>query len=122
MPDLRIPAALLILAAALAVSGCGSTVGGTLPEWAGGEPTAITPVRPAVLPAYPAVGDMPPPRDTKLITPAEQTKLEADLTAARDAQNAQAQAVQKDHDAEMAQQKELEAHSSAAQGRPSGSN
>ncbi len=43
-----------------------------------------TPSRPAVAPEYPAVHDIPPPRDNKLLTEEERVKLEQDLAAARD--------------------------------------
>lgn len=120
MSDQRITAVLLALTTALAVSGCGSTIGGTMPEWAGGEP-AVTPARAANLPAYPTVGDTPPSRDVKLISQTDQSKLEADLTAARNAQAAQAEAIAKDRDAEMATQKALETHTKDT-AKTSGSN
>ena len=47
-----------------------------------GEP-AYTPPRPAERPAFPAVGEAGSSRSTKLMTPAERAKLEADLAAAR---------------------------------------
>jgi len=49
----------------------------------GGLP-AGTPERPqAGLPAYPAVHDMPPPRQSALLTPEQQRQVELELTAAR---------------------------------------
>jgi hypothetical protein len=44
------------------------------------------PARPAVQGAYPAVHDMPAPRNNVMLTDIEQQKLEDDLTVARDRQ------------------------------------
>lgn len=50
-----------------------------------GLPTA-TPERPAAPPAFPAVHDVPPPREEKPLSEEDRKKLEADLAAARDRQ------------------------------------
>ena len=54
--------------------------GGTHPM--GGLPDG-TPARPTTPAQYPAVHDMPPPRDTNVLTSQEQQKLENDLADAR---------------------------------------
>ena len=71
-----------LMAAAAALSGCGSMIADHLPAAIGGEP-AGTPQRPASTGAYPAVHDMPPPRATPVLSDADERKLEADLVAAR---------------------------------------
>jgi len=53
-----------------------------------GEPANIPP-RPETPTAFPAVHDMPPARDTKPMTAEERKKLEAELAAARDKQEAE---------------------------------
>jgi hypothetical protein len=79
----RVLAAVLLLSAPGVLSGCtGATVGDHLPTAAGGLPEG-TPQRPAVPAAYPAVQDMPPPREDMVLTYEEQKKLENDLIAAR---------------------------------------
>lgn len=80
-----IPAVALLLTIPLA--GCGSTVA-DLPA-----PIGIAqglPARPAVLPATPAVHDMPPARDLKLLTKEEQKTLEGDLATQLERQNKRA--------------------------------
>jgi hypothetical protein len=77
-------ASALALLAAIAVAGCTSTLS-NLPLV--GEPDTL-PQRPGTPGAYPAVHDMPAPRDTKPLTEAERKKLEADLVAARNKQEA----------------------------------
>lgn len=47
---------------------------------------ANAPERPAVPPAYPAVHDIPPPRNSVTLTNFEQQKMEFDLVEARDRQ------------------------------------
>lgn len=79
--------AALVLAGALALSGCGSA-GSTmeqLPPVLGGLPAGAPP-RPATPYAYPAVHDMPPPRDSRPMTDEEVLKTEKDLQAARERQ------------------------------------
>jgi hypothetical protein len=68
----------LLLATAAVIAGCaGATVADHVPTAIGGLPGA-TPS------AYPAVNDMPSPRDDKLLTSEEQHKIEDELIAARD--------------------------------------
>src|SRR5437868_2115474 len=73
------------LAMVLALSGCTSFVA-DLPVV--GEPSHL-PARPENPPAFPAVHDLPPPRDSKPLTLDERKKLEAELAAARDKQEAE---------------------------------
>jgi hypothetical protein len=74
------------------VAACGlcsaSTVADHTPTALGGLPEGV-PQRPTKPPAYPAVHDMPPARDSAVLSDAEQTKLEADLAKARDRLGAQ---------------------------------
>ena len=73
----------LLLAAAVAIVGCaGATVADHVPTAIGGLPDA-TPPRPGTPYAYPAVNDMPSPRDDKVLTSEEQHKIEDELIAAR---------------------------------------
>jgi hypothetical protein len=78
-----------LLLIALGTSGCASIsqkfadVASQMP--AIGLP-ANAPERPAETPSYPAVHDMPPPRDGVVLTGIEQQKLEDDLIQARDRQ------------------------------------
>jgi hypothetical protein len=67
------------LAAAVLLSGCGSTLA-TMPLI--GEP-AKTPPAPAVRPDYPNIGVKPSDRPDKPMTAAERQKVEAELNAAR---------------------------------------
>lgn len=53
-----------------------------------GEPADVPP-RPAAAPAYPAVHDMPVPRDTRPLTAEERQRLADELSAARERQEAQ---------------------------------
>jgi hypothetical protein len=75
-----IAAALLLLAASLC--GCSSVVD-TIPSWAGGLPEGV-PARSANPPAYPAVHDMPPPRQDTALSDAERKRLRKDLNVTRD--------------------------------------
>ena len=73
----------LLLATAAAIAGCaGGTVADHVPTAIGGLPDA-TPPRPGTPSAYPAVNDMPSPRDDKVLTSEEQHKIEDELIAAR---------------------------------------
>jgi hypothetical protein len=56
-----------------------------LPVAAGGMPQG-TPARPQIAPAYPAVHDMPPPRQTVVLTEIERKKAEAELAVIREQQ------------------------------------
>jgi hypothetical protein len=73
----------LLLAAAAVIAGCaGATVADHVPTAIGGLPDA-TPPRPGMPSAYPAVNDLPSPRDDKVLTSEEQHKIEDELIAAR---------------------------------------
>ena len=73
----------LLLAAAAVLAGCaGGTVADHVPTAIGGLPDA-SPPRPGTPSAYPAVNDMPSPRDDKVLTSEEQHKIEDELIAAR---------------------------------------
>jgi hypothetical protein len=73
----------LLFAVSVALAGCASNPGDTLPASFGGLPEG-TPARPAAPAPYPAVHDIPPPRDKETLSEYEQKKLENDLTRARD--------------------------------------
>jgi hypothetical protein len=78
---------LAALALAMVLSGCAS---GPMID---GMPSAIglpaeAPARPATAYEYPAVHDMPPPRTVGTMTEEQQIKLEKELTAVRDRQEA----------------------------------
>jgi hypothetical protein len=88
--------ALALVLMAGAVSACAAQLA-SLPGI--GEPAGV-PERPATPAEFPAVHDMPPPRDTPPLTAAERAKIEADLTGARDRQEAEAAA-----EAEVAKKK-----------------
>jgi hypothetical protein len=85
---------LLALALAAGLAGCSSTLG-DLPPQLGGLP-AGTPERPAAASAYPAVHDMPPPRQDTVLTADERKKAEAELADLRARQEKQAAAATKD--------------------------
>jgi hypothetical protein len=79
----RVALPALLLAAAAVIAGCaGATVADHVPTAIGGLPDA-TPPRPGTPSAYPAVNDMPSPRDDKVLTSEEQHKIEDELIAAR---------------------------------------
>jgi hypothetical protein len=61
----------------------------SVPHWAGGEPEG-TPQRSATEMQTPPVNERPPPRDAKIITVDEQSKIEKELAAAREVQAKQA--------------------------------
>jgi hypothetical protein len=73
--------AALVCVGSVLVASC-STVMSEMPAQIGGLP-ANTPPRPEVAPAYPAVHDMPPPRDAAVLTEEERKKVEAELAAMR---------------------------------------
>jgi len=76
-------AAAALLAAVLPLAGCAGThMGDQMPAAIGGLPEGA-PARPETPPAYPAVHDMPPARDSTMLSGAEQKKLEDELAAAR---------------------------------------
>lgn len=74
----------LALGAAGLAGGCsiGSVVA-DMPSAVGGLP-ANAPERPAQVAEYPAVHDMPPQRDAKPLSDAEQIRLQQDLAAQRE--------------------------------------
>jgi hypothetical protein len=78
-----------VLTLALALAGCASTLE-SLPPALGGLPDG-TPEAPAARTEYPGVFKTPPPRSNTVLTDDELKKTEADLTAARDRQNKQAE-------------------------------
>jgi hypothetical protein len=83
---LRRTSALILLGMTLA--GCSSTLS-SLPSELGGLP-ADAPAKPEGQQlAYPAVHDMPPPRQGTIMTPAEVRRAEAEMAQARDRQSKQ---------------------------------
>jgi hypothetical protein len=87
---------MLALAGTLMLSSCANTtnmgndLGNELPTAIGGLPQG-TPERPQAAPAYPAVHDMPPPRNTKVMTEEEKKRAEAELAVMREQQARRAQ-------------------------------
>jgi hypothetical protein len=81
---------LVALTLASALAGCASTVA-DLPTQLGGLPTG-TPERQSEPTAYPAVHDMPPPRQDVVLTDEEQKRTTAELAALRARQAKQAAA------------------------------
>lgn len=82
-------ACLAILIAAPVLSGCGSIsqkFADTASQAPGIGLPSNAPERPSTPVAYPAVHDIPPPRNSITLTNFEQQKLEDDLVAARDSQ------------------------------------
>jgi hypothetical protein len=77
----------VLLAAALAVSGCSTSVA-DLPGGLGTPSDA--PPRPKEVGAYLPVHDLPPERNEEAMKPAEQQRVQAELKAARDRQAATA--------------------------------
>lgn len=77
----------VLAAFGLAALLCGCAPGAVIDKLPGdmGLP-AGTPERPVTPYVYPAVHDMPPPRETPAMTEEQQVKLEKDLEAARDRQ------------------------------------
>ncbi len=70
---------------AIGLAGCASTVGDSIPAGLGGLPETA-PARPAEQAEYPAIHDMPVPRNARMLDEDQQEKLEKDLTRARDRQ------------------------------------
>jgi hypothetical protein len=81
---LRSMAALVV--AALALSGCSTSIADITGFGASDAPKPKEPS------GYLPVHDLPPPRDEPVIKPADQTKIQADLLAMRDRQAAAAAA------------------------------
>ncbi|CAN7289210.1 hypothetical protein LJR220_001420 [Bradyrhizobium sp. LjRoot220] len=71
-----------LFAAALAVSGCSTSIA----DLPGVGVPGDAPARPKEAGGYLPVHDLPPERDEAVIKPAEQAKIEAELLAARDRQ------------------------------------
>ena len=75
--------AALLLAAGALIGGCATgTVADHVPATVGSLPEGA-PARPSNPYSFPAVHDMPPPRDDKVLTVEEQRKVEEELVAAR---------------------------------------
>jgi hypothetical protein len=87
---------MLALAGTLILSSCanmtnmGNNLGNELPTAIGGMPAAA-PARPETPPVFPAVHDMPPARNTKVMTEEEKKRLEAELAVMREQQAKRAQ-------------------------------
>jgi hypothetical protein len=77
----RVLALVAVLALPIGLAGCSSTLS-SMPTQLGGMP-ANTPPPSAAPVAYPAVHDMPPPRQNAVLTDAEQKEAEAELAALR---------------------------------------
>ncbi len=92
--DRSILAALAAVAMAAALSSCAP--GAVIDKLPGdlGLP-AEAPARPTTPYVYPAVHDMPPPRETPTMSEEQQVKLEKDLEAVRDRQEAREGAAKK---------------------------
>ena len=74
--------AALLIAGAVMITGCASTVADRTPTAVGGLPEGA-PARPSTPSAYPAVNDLPPARGSAVLTSAEQKRLEDELAEAR---------------------------------------
>ena len=91
--NLGVAGSVLVLAGALLLSSCanmtdvGNNLGSEMPTMVGGLPQAA-PERPQTPPAFPAVHDMPPPRNTKVMTEEEKKRAEAELAVMREQQTA----------------------------------
>lgn len=83
-----IATALASVALAAALAGCSVPLS-DLPQSMGGLP-AGAPARPETQAAFPAVHDMPPPRQETLLEPAEQKKIQQELERVRAQQAARA--------------------------------
>ena len=94
--NLGAPGLMLALAGALMLSSCanttnmGNNLGTELPTAIGGMP-ATAPEPPQTAPEFPAVHDMPPPRNTKVMTEEEKKRVEAELALMREQQAKRAQ-------------------------------
>jgi hypothetical protein len=98
----------LALGLAAALSGCAP---GAIIDKLPGDLTlpAGTPERPTEPYIYPAVHDMPPARPAPPMTEEQQVKLENELKAARDQQEAQDKAAAVPEEQRVTQEKELQA-------------
>jgi hypothetical protein len=94
--NLGVPSLMLAFAGMLLLSSCtnmtdmGNKLGNELPTAIGGMPQAA-PERPQAPPVFPAVHDMPPARNTKVMTEEEKKRTEAELAVMRDQQARRAQ-------------------------------
>jgi predicted small secreted protein len=97
--NLGVPGLVLVLAGSLMLSSCANTtnmtsvgndLGHEMPTAIGGMPATV-PERSETQPAFPAVHDMPPARNTKVMTEEEKKRLEAELAVAREQQARRAQ-------------------------------
>src|SRR5262249_50396909 len=77
-----LPAVLLVAGGGVLAGGSAGTIADHMPTAAGGLPEGV-PQRPATPAAYPAVHDLPPKRESTMLSDEEQKKLEDDLIAAR---------------------------------------
>jgi hypothetical protein len=68
-----------------------------LPVSVGGMPVGA-PNRPQIAPAFPAVHDMPPPRNRAVLTEEERKRVEAQLAAMRTQQARRTQSLKSDPD------------------------
>jgi hypothetical protein len=84
--------AVLLCALLPACSSVSHVIADTWPHALGGLPEGVPP-RPQTPPAYMAVHDAPPARDTKKMTPEERAKFEAELAASRSQNTSQAEGV-----------------------------
>jgi hypothetical protein len=73
----------LLLLLSVSLGGCATSTTGSSPMDARAEVPA-----PPKTSAYPLVEDLPPERETPVMTPDERSKLQKDLIAARDRQRA----------------------------------
>jgi hypothetical protein len=83
---IRVLAMGAVLASALALGGCSTSVA----DLPGVGLPSDAPPRPKEVGAYLPVHDLPPDRDEAAMKPAEQQKIQAELKAARDRQAASA--------------------------------
>ena len=74
--------AALLIAGAVMITGCASSVADRTPTAVGGLPEGA-PARPSSPSAYPAVNDLPPARGSAVLSSAEQKRLEDELAEAR---------------------------------------
>lgn len=78
----RLGAAFAGALAAASLAACASTISDAIPQPVGGL-AADAPARPAEPAAFPAVHDMPPARDGRVLTEAEIKKAQEELAALR---------------------------------------
>ena len=83
-------AALLLCAMLTGCSSVSHVIADSWPHVLGGLPEGVPP-RAQTPPAYMAVHDTPPARDTKKMTPEERAKFEAELAASRSQNTSQAE-------------------------------